>query len=393
MGVAKMPTIANSLLPIPKSWVEFEDICRDSFGERWANPNLVKHGRAGQAQQGVDIYGWDSRKDLVAIQCKNTTGIITPAIINAETSNAENFTPSIKTLYIATTCSPDSHIQKDVRAISRARLKQGKFGVEIVFWNEIVQDLSKNVSLAIKHYPQFFDRSWLESHQRLYAPPQVSLLDQNGNPTQRLCLPFQRVRISNSKSLPDFTERRGWLMRKFDGAPNLNYWRELAAYESVRLNSAWLRLEILNASNKYLTECVVHITVSSPQGRPLPANVGMPNEPLRYGKNEKWHQAWAEFISEQMNPTKSSLKRELPTHSLRSGERSGLSYGVLLYFGDHEYLRIKYKVLAKELSEPAEGILIAIMDNASDDWDFERLKTHASQDALARTPRAVTKAL
>lgn len=154
-----MPTIANSRLPPPKSWDEFEDICRDSFGERWRNPNLVKHGRQGQRQHGVDIYGHDACTAQVGIQCKNTVGKITSEIVDSEVTLAENFNPTLKKLYIATTCAADAHIQAHVRSLSQTRTQDGKFGVEIVFWDEIVQDLSRNEALPRKHYPQFFPES------------------------------------------------------------------------------------------------------------------------------------------------------------------------------------------------------------------------------------------
>lgn len=154
-----MVTIAQTRLPPPKSWSEFEDICRDSFGERWSNPDLTKHGRQGQRQRGVDIYGNDHAGNRVGIQCKNTASPISPTLIAAEVAIAEEFEPPITKLYIATTYDTDASIQQHVRCLSESRVSQGKFGVEIVSWPEIVQDLAKNPALAAKHYPQHFPPS------------------------------------------------------------------------------------------------------------------------------------------------------------------------------------------------------------------------------------------
>ena len=52
-----MPTIASSELPVPKSWDEFEDICADLFSRIWNDHNVVRYGRMGQRQNGVDIRG------------------------------------------------------------------------------------------------------------------------------------------------------------------------------------------------------------------------------------------------------------------------------------------------------------------------------------------------
>src|SRR3546814_6286418 len=54
------------------------------------------------------------------------------------------------------TCAADAGLQEHMRALSDTRIRQGKFGVEIVFWGEIVQDLSRRHALVTKHYPQFF---------------------------------------------------------------------------------------------------------------------------------------------------------------------------------------------------------------------------------------------
>jgi len=52
-----MPTIPSMKIPTPKDWQEFESLVRDAMILRWNSPNLQKHGRTGQAQQGVDVWG------------------------------------------------------------------------------------------------------------------------------------------------------------------------------------------------------------------------------------------------------------------------------------------------------------------------------------------------
>jgi hypothetical protein len=41
----------------PKSWETFEDLCLALFKAVWRDPNAQKHGRRGQAQAGVDVFG------------------------------------------------------------------------------------------------------------------------------------------------------------------------------------------------------------------------------------------------------------------------------------------------------------------------------------------------
>ncbi len=75
-----MPTLATIHLPKPKDWNEFEEICLDVAKLRWSTPNWVRHGRQGQKQNGVDIYGYDELERLIGIQCKNTVNNITKSI-------------------------------------------------------------------------------------------------------------------------------------------------------------------------------------------------------------------------------------------------------------------------------------------------------------------------
>lgn len=50
----------NEQLRPPPSWDKFEEICADLFSRIWKDNQLVRYGRAGQRQHGVDIYGKDS---------------------------------------------------------------------------------------------------------------------------------------------------------------------------------------------------------------------------------------------------------------------------------------------------------------------------------------------
>src|SRR5262245_59635604 len=51
-----MPTPATSRVPLPKDDNEFEDIVVDALRVRFGNPSLVRFGRSGQNQHGIDGY-------------------------------------------------------------------------------------------------------------------------------------------------------------------------------------------------------------------------------------------------------------------------------------------------------------------------------------------------
>ncbi len=155
-----MPTAANLELPRPKDWNEFEDICLSISKIKWSNPNFSRFGRIGQKQDGVDIYGDGQLGQLIGVQCKNTlVNNLTIEIINKEINNAELFTPPIAEMYIATSAVRDVNIQREVAALSQSRIVNGKFGVGLIFWADIEQELSKNMGEVERFYPQFFKSS------------------------------------------------------------------------------------------------------------------------------------------------------------------------------------------------------------------------------------------
>ncbi len=151
-----MPIFSSMHLPRPKSWDEFEDMVCDAMKIRWNNTGLTRHGRPGQAQQGVDIYGNNDLGSFSGIQCKNTISGMTQDIITREIENAESFRPKIKTLYIVTTADTNANLQQFVRLLSNERKKETLFPVEILFWNDIQQEISKDKKVFIKFYPQIF---------------------------------------------------------------------------------------------------------------------------------------------------------------------------------------------------------------------------------------------
>ncbi|WP_312329853.1 hypothetical protein [Atlantibacter hermannii] len=162
-----MVTSTTAHLPIPKSWDEFEDICKDAFSLRWNSPDLQRHGRSGQKQDGVDIYGHDHLADFVGIQCKNTHSGINKSVIDEEILKAEKFRPELDALYIATTAPRDTEIQRHARDVSEARKKGNKFPVNVVFWDDLTLDLSRDDTVIRKHFPMFFVEKKLTKEEQL----------------------------------------------------------------------------------------------------------------------------------------------------------------------------------------------------------------------------------
>jgi hypothetical protein len=151
-----MPTLANSRIPRPKEWSEFQDITLSALKIRWNSPSLQQNGRSGQAQAGVDIFGPDNLGRAVGVQCKSTTDELELRDIETEIEKAETFEPSLTAFFVATAGDRDVKIQTELRVLSEKRLVQARFPVGILFWEDLMEDLTKDIEALEKHYPDLF---------------------------------------------------------------------------------------------------------------------------------------------------------------------------------------------------------------------------------------------
>jgi len=141
-------------LPKPKNWQDFESIVRDAQMQRWKSTTLQKHGRPGQAQDGVDIWGPDDIGRPVAIQCKRYAAALTLDDVTDEIEKATKFEARLTTLFLATTADYDAKLQQQVRLLSDKRVSQGEFAVSLLYWDDIVGGLLLNPAVFNAHYPQ-----------------------------------------------------------------------------------------------------------------------------------------------------------------------------------------------------------------------------------------------
>ena len=151
-----MPTIASSELPVPKNWDEFEEICADLFGRIWNDPNIVRYGRLGQRQNGVDIRGHLPDGRIVGVQCKRKrqwpVAKLTTKEIDDEVAEALKFKPPLSEFTIATTALNDAKLQAHVDAITERHTAQGLFSIHLFGWNELRRRITDHPQLVEKHY-------------------------------------------------------------------------------------------------------------------------------------------------------------------------------------------------------------------------------------------------
>lgn len=176
-----MPTISSSNVPPPKSWDEFEDITLSAAKLRWESKDFFRNGRPGQKQDGVDVWGHDETNRLIGVQCKNTVGGVSFEIVESEVAQAENFTPTLHRLYVATTAKRDAPLQKVVRELSDKRHAAGKFRVNVLFWDDVCQDLAQDDDVFFQHYPQFRNGvDEVKEHDKALFDELTNLLNSKG---------------------------------------------------------------------------------------------------------------------------------------------------------------------------------------------------------------------
>lgn len=140
----------------PRSWEQFEELCADVFQSAWSDPGLVRHGRSGQTQNGVDIVARHGAMYPIGLQCKKRrvwpVSRLTAAEVDEAIAMARNFEPPLKQFYILTTAPGDAGLLTHVREISQRHEIDGLFTVGLLGWDEIVRLATLDPAVTAKHF-------------------------------------------------------------------------------------------------------------------------------------------------------------------------------------------------------------------------------------------------
>jgi len=146
----------------PRDWQVFEDLCHALWEREWRCPTIQKHGRSGQPQRGVDIFGKpNGGAHYHGIQCKAKAKsgadgkifALVPNDIRREVEEAQTFDPPLEKLIIATTAPSEVNIQGFVRKLSEEHLRQGLFSIDVLAWPEIVARVARHEDVLERFYP------------------------------------------------------------------------------------------------------------------------------------------------------------------------------------------------------------------------------------------------
>jgi tetratricopeptide (TPR) repeat protein len=153
-----MVDFSSTSIPQPRNWQDFEHCCRILFECILEDPQTQLHGRSGQPQSGVDIFGRRGGEGgpLVGVQCKGKDtdygGKVTEKELRTEVKKALNFDPPLKEFILATTAPNDVEIQRVARLITDENAKAGRPLTVVVWgWGELRARISEH-DRAIKAF-------------------------------------------------------------------------------------------------------------------------------------------------------------------------------------------------------------------------------------------------
>ncbi len=146
MKEKKMRDLRNIKIAKPDNWKTFEFLCKSLWEQNEEIDFIKLYGRQGQAQSGIDLYGYKTNGDFFAIQCKDVQ-LLTTKIIDNEIALALNSKHEIKHYILCTTLNRDTKLQ-DYEILINKNLK---FKFDILFWEDIEEMLKEEKNYNIFH--------------------------------------------------------------------------------------------------------------------------------------------------------------------------------------------------------------------------------------------------
>lgn len=146
-------------IPLPKGDDDFEDLVLALYRAVWQDPNAKLHGRRGQGQDGVDLYGEDrfGGSGLNGVQCKQhgSATLVKDRDLVAElweeVNKAKGFQPPLQRFIFATTAKRSVTLQQEARDLTELHRKDGLFAVDVLAWEDI-EDLLRRHSDVLVWY-------------------------------------------------------------------------------------------------------------------------------------------------------------------------------------------------------------------------------------------------
>lgn len=152
-------------------------------------PNAQQHGRPGQAQDGVDVYGRSKRFGMIGIQCKRLAdldgngnpypgGPISLAFLRKEADESLAFQHPLDVWILATTARRDARVQNWVEELNKEWVPRRRTAI-VWSWDECVSFLNTYPKLQTWYYqnviavtgPRDLDEIFLKTISMAFSRP------------------------------------------------------------------------------------------------------------------------------------------------------------------------------------------------------------------------------
>lgn len=146
----------------PKRWDDFEALCTDLFAAEYSLTDISRYGKGGNSQDGVDIFGFGSRRRLrYGIQCKKKQQWPVASLRSKEDlcdqiDMARQFSPSLDYYFIVTTASK-RRAYDDALNNHLHQHPDLPFQVKLFCWEDINTLLNEHKAIVRKYYPEVFE--------------------------------------------------------------------------------------------------------------------------------------------------------------------------------------------------------------------------------------------
>ena len=243
-----MPINKTVQIPKPTDWDELELLVCDLFRMEWGDPLAVRHGRHGQRQHGVDIYGHPNQgSHLAGIQVKGKTrgfqGQLTEAEMRDEVGKARHFEPALSRFILITSAPRDASVQHIARALNEQSVADGSFAIDVLGWEDLQERLASYPDLLKMYYPQLFAGSESELTTVFRELLQEQRLENEATLERvrpKFALGLVSCSVNAQHVMPEFTIQKGggddvsYVRWRFSGPLSPTDWRNLTANQFGR---------------------------------------------------------------------------------------------------------------------------------------------------------------
>ncbi|MES1244343.1 MAG: hypothetical protein ABUT39_22255 [Acidobacteriota bacterium] len=137
-------------IPLPRSGMAFEELALALFSAVWQELGAKLHGRSGQKQHGVDLYGSDRHGGGIGVQCKHHgSGTLLKdeklvEELQEEVEKAKGFDPPLRRFLFATTARRSVHLDAAARRLTKQHAEDGLFEVDVLAWEDLEDLLNRH---------------------------------------------------------------------------------------------------------------------------------------------------------------------------------------------------------------------------------------------------------